>query len=338
MGRRIRVFEPNIVYSVVIRCVDRQFLLRPDHNPRFPLLVDGCPVDAFDTRNDDLPDPSVINIVGAAAARAQELSPVQIHWLEANINHLQVGFSATEEQIENIPHFFRNLFSAVAVKLNKKWQREGHLWGAVYRPTPCIDDPASEQQLIYSVTNPIKDGLVETVRESPFFTTFRALARGEPLRLFRIDWDGYYTAGGERKKSHRPKDYLKWVELELTPLPGQEEWPDHKRQAWARAQVRDVENATREELRRAGRTAMGAKSQFNVDPRDRPLNPKSSGPQPVCHWSNRDARREYLRNWKETLKEHRAASIDFRMGMWEREFPEGTFRPPLIKPYQASRL
>jgi len=28
MGRRIRVFEPNVVYSTVIRCVDRQFLLK----------------------------------------------------------------------------------------------------------------------------------------------------------------------------------------------------------------------------------------------------------------------------------------------------------------------
>ncbi len=338
MGSRIRVFEPSTVYSVVIRCVDRQFLLKPDHDPRHPLLAGGCPVEAFDSDNDMTPDPSVINIVGAAAARAAELAPVQIHWLEANINHLQVGMSVTEEQLENIPDFFRDLLSSIAVKVNKKWGRDGHMWGGVYRATPCVDDPAAEQQLVYSVTNPVKDGLVDSALESPFFSTFRRMARGERLRFFRIDWEAYYEAGGCRKKSHRPKDYLRWMEIELAPLPGQEDWPDHKRQSWARAQVREVERATREDFRTTDRTAMGAKAQFRVDPRDRPRDPKHSGPQPVCHWSSQEARREYLRKWRETLREHRAASIDYRLGMWEREFPVGTFRPPLIKRYQSSCL
>jgi len=327
-----------VVYSMVIRCIDQQFLLKPDHNPKQPLISAGCHVDCLDSRNDLIPEPSVINIIGAAAARAQKLSPIHIHWVEANINHLTIGFSVDADQIQNISDFFRNLHSYIAVKLNVKWERDGHLWGAPYRPTPCTDDVSASQQLIYCMTNPAKDGLVEKVGDSPFMTTYPALAQGKRLRFWRIDWDGYHHAGGARKKSHRIKDYLEWLELELTPLPEQEGWPEHKRRSWVRAQVRDVENETRERLKAEGRSAMGAAAQFRVDPRDRPKNPKKSGPQPLCHASSPEARREYKRRWREVLREHRAASIDYLLGYFEREFPEGTFRPPITKPYQSSRL
>jgi hypothetical protein len=36
--------------------------------------------------------------------------------------------------------------------------------------------------------------------------------------------------------------------------------------------------------------------------------------------------------------EYRHASIDYRAGYLEREFPDGSYRPPLITPYSASRL
>lgn len=338
MGNRIRTFEPNVVYSAVISCVDRQFLFKPDHHPRHPLLSHTCHPRTLYSHDNSVPDPSVINIIGAAAARAQRLAPINLHWVEANINHLQVGFSASADQLPNIPAFFRNLHSNIAGRLNKKWRREGHLFGATYRPTPCLDDRAAEQQLVYSVTNPVKDGLVEAVRESPFFTTFRYLARGEGLRFFRIDWAGYYAAGGPRKKSHCVKDYLEWEELRLAPLPGQEGWAAHRRQAWARAQVRAVEGAVREELRVSGRRAVGARALFRLDPRERPVEPRVSGPQPLCHGSDPEERREHARRVRETRREHRKASVDYLAGMWEREFPEGTYRPPLIKPYQSSRL
>ena len=337
MGRRNRIWEPDVVYSAVINCVDRQFLLKPDHSSRDVLLREGSE-DALSLLNDITPQPSTINIIGAAVARAQELSPIRIHWVESNINHLHIGFSAKEDQLDNISDFFRNIGSNIAGKINRKWGREGHMWGAAFRPTGCSDEPSAEQQLVYSVTNVVKDGLVETVRESPFFTSYRALAHGEEMSFWWIDWDSFNKAGGFRKRNHRPKDYLKWVELELVALPEQEEWPEHRRQSWMRFEVREVEQATRDELRGEGRRAMGVAALFAVNPRDRPKSPRDSRPQPKCHWSDPAARRRYERQQRDTRAEHRVASIEYRGGFWEREFPEGTFRPPLTKPYLSSRL
>ncbi|MDJ0765710.1 MAG: hypothetical protein QNJ97_22190 [Myxococcota bacterium] len=333
MGRRIRTFEPHKVYAAVIRTVDQQFLFKPDHDPNHPLLTNGCTVEAFNRFHEEIPDPSIIDIIGVAAARAKELAPIQIHWVESNINHLQIGFSVTAEQLPNISPFFRNFFSYIAIKLNKKWGRNGHAFGATYRTTVCLDDVSVEQQMIYAITNPVKDGLVSTVQESPFFTTFHHLARGEKLRFFRIDWDGYHLAGSHRKKSHCPQDYVQWLDLEIAPIPGQAGWPEYKRQAWIRAQVRAVEERVQEMLRKDGRQAMGVTEQYQTDPRSRPRNPAVSGGQPLCHCSDPDRREAFKRQWREILSEHRKASIDYRMGMWDRAFPEGTFRPPLIKPY-----
>ncbi len=339
MSSPIRVFEPGIVYAIVIRAVDRQFVFKPDHNPRYPLLAAGCPMESFERFSKTLPDPSVINIVGAAAARAKELAEVNLHWVEANSSHLQTGISVSRaEDVGKISAFFRNFHSAVARKLGKKWKWDGHVFSGKYRATPCLDDESAEQQLVYSVTNPVKDCLVGRVLESPYFTTFRHLAHGKLLKYFRIDWDAYNATGAARKKRHCVQDYVKWHVLEIVPVPAQEDWPDHKRQAWARAQIKAIEEQMEEELRKQGREPMGVPAQFRTDPRGRPNNPKVSGPKPLCHCKDPEIRAEFKRQWRETLSKYREASTKYREGSWEWEFPEGTFRPPLIKPYHSSSL
>ncbi|MDD5306482.1 MAG: hypothetical protein PHU25_04095 [Deltaproteobacteria bacterium] len=331
VGSRIRLWQSDVVYSAVIRCVDRQFLLRPDHDPRHPLLTKGCPVSSLEFGNNLIPSPSIINIIGSAAARAKQLHPVRLHAVEANVNHSHVLISASRDNVDNLSDFFRTFNGAIASQLNRKHERDGHFWESRIRVTPCLDDRSAEQQLLYITTNPVKDGLVGTVAQSPLFTSYRALAHREPLCYWRIDWTRYLLAGGARKKSHAPKDYLEWLSLDLDPLPGQTDWPDHRRRAWFRRHVRDIETSAREKLRVEDRRVFGASALFALDPRDRPKNPKERGPQPLCHASDPQLHREFASEWREVMRAYRAASIDYRAGMHDREFPEGTFRPPLVK-------
>ena len=97
------------------------------------------------------------------------------------------------------------------------------MFGGKARIHPCVDDAAAEQKLLYAVTNPVKDGLLESMAKSPLFSTYGHLTKGEPLRFWYIDYEAYWLAGGNQKKSHRLKDYLKWVTLFCAPLPGQGE-------------------------------------------------------------------------------------------------------------------
>ncbi|MDD5308479.1 MAG: hypothetical protein PHU25_14250 [Deltaproteobacteria bacterium] len=338
MGSRIRVVEPNLVYSATQRCNDRQFLFRPDHNPAHPLLHIDCPPEALDPTSPVIPVPSTINVIGASAARALALHPLSLHWLDGNLNHIHDGVSVNIDQIGDLAPFFRDFLSAVARGTNRLLERTNHVFGGRYHMEPCLDLPSAEQQLVYALTNAVKDGAVERVSESPFFSTYRHLAFGEPLMYWRIDWEAFWAAGGPRKKSHKPKDYLRWDTLELAPLPGWESLTIPQRQTRVRRLVRDVEEGVADRRRAEGRIVVGVPRLYALSPFERPKNPPDDGPQPLCHASDPEAHRGFKRRWRELLHEYHKASIDYRAGYHEREFPEGTYRPPIVTIYTSSRL
>jgi hypothetical protein len=184
----------------------------------------------------------------------------------------------------------------------------------------------------------VKDGQVEKVSQSPFFNTYRHLAYGESLEFWWIEWGKYWKAGGAANKSIRIKDFLKWGSFELTLLPAWQNLTVHQRQTRFRKGVRELEQMYAERRRDENRTVIGVSRLFDIDPRDHPKTPGGSTPQPLCHTVDKQLRREYKRHWFEFVKEHRKASWDFRNGYWEREFPDGAFRPPILTIYLASRL
>ncbi|MDD5307512.1 MAG: hypothetical protein PHU25_09360 [Deltaproteobacteria bacterium] len=338
MDGRIRVVEAHLVYSATQRCNDRLFLFRPDHDPAHPLLHLGCPLEALDPESPIIPVPSTLNLIGASAVRALELSPLNLHWLAGNLNHIHDGVSVTAEQIGNVAPFFRDFLSGVARGTNRLLERTNHVFGGRYRMEPCLDLPSAEQQLAYALVNPVKDRQVERVSESPFFSTYRHFAFGDPLEFWDIDWAGYWAAGGPRNKRHTPKTYLRWRRLELAPLPGWESLTVHQRQTRVRCLVHDAEEEAAERRRSEGRIVVGVPRLYEINPFDRPKTPSDSGPQPLCHASDPDGRRDYKSRWMELQAEYRKASIDYRAGYHEREFPQGTYRPPIVKIYTSSRL
>ena len=332
MADAIRLLEPGVVYAVVQTTVDRTFAFAPNHEPDEPLLARGCPREALDPRSPIVPVPSVINIVGAAAARALELSKVNLHALELSSTHQHELASAIGDDVAALPEFWRNFHSKVARDLNRLRGREGHLYAGPSRVTPCADDESALQQLVYALTNPVKDGLVDRVRRSPFFSTYRQQALGEEQRFFDIEWERYWEAGGPFNRRLHPKQFMVWRTLEIAPLPHLAGVPEHKRQTLVRRAVEAVEEETAERLKREGRSFCPVSRHFEIDPRDRPSTPRDSGRRPLVHASTqagRDAHRDKVR---EVMKAYMPASISFRRGLFDVEFPPGTFRPPLTRP------
>ena len=338
MGRRVRWHIPNRVYESTSRTVDRQFLFKPNHHPKNLLLEESCPLNALDPENDIIPKPSIINIIGAAVGRTLKNNPIRLHWFESNINHLHDGFSYGREQMNNVAAFHRDAKSLIAREVNETWGREGHVFAGRSRIRPCLDEGSAERHLLYALTNPVKDGLVERVSGSPLFSTYHFQSKGEKLRFWYIDRDAYQTAGGDRKKSHRLKDYLKWVEWECAPLPEHQHWTEHQRRTWVRKRVREIEAESKKNRKESGMTFIGKAGLFAVDPRDRPKNPKKSGPEPLCHASDPELARQYKKEWRAFLDAFIQASADYRSGYFDREFPEGSFRPPLVTVYCSSAL
>jgi len=306
MANRPRCFKADSNYSAVQRTVDRQFLFKPDETTR--------------------------NIIGSAAGRALDKFPVKIHWLDFNINHKHNSFaplSDSPEHIQNLVKFEQMFNSLVARGLNKHFGREGALYSTRNRITEVVDDASLEQQLIYAVTNPVKDGLVERVAHWKGFSSYRQLATGEVERFQYIDWAAWYREGKGKKKS--PQAFVKSVEVRLTPIPSWEDMAEHKRQARFRRLVRKEEQRCREDLERESRAVMGPAKLAKLDHRDRPKSPAKRTPRPLCHSSTAEGAKEYERTWRDFLDRYYYASGMWMKGEYGVEFPSGSFKAPLIR-------
>jgi hypothetical protein len=330
VGAKPRWIVPGRVYEVTVRTVDRCFLFVPNHNKKQPLLDAASPAVSLDPKSDIIPKPSIIDIIGAAIGKALDNYCIRIHAFECNSNHIHIVFSITEWQFENVVPFFRQVLSTIARKVNLVWQREGTVFGGRLRMHPCITDGSASSQLLYAMTNTAKDNLIDKTAHTPFFTTYHHQAKGRPLRYWYIDYDAYHTAGGKRKRSHRLKDYLRWVDWCTTPLPEQEGMTPSQRQTWIRQQVRYLENGFEEKRKQTGHTVLGFKKLKQTDPRSRPKDPKDSGPEPLCHSSDENAKKAFKKELKHFLDQYIQASADYRGGMMDRQFPGGSFRPPLF--------
>jgi len=322
--------EPDKTYEVVTGTVDRQFLFRPNSHPANPLLHESCHVDALDPTNDHMPKPSILNTLGFAFARALERHPVQLHAAEQNINHLHSNLTLSFEQLGNVSSFFRTAHSIIAREVNRLYGREGHVFAGRLRATCCEDDDAAEDKLFYSITNVIKDGLVDRQNGKVFLSSYPSLAKGETLKFWKIDWRRFRKKGGFRVKSHRPKDYIIWRELPFSWLPNYLNWSESKRQTRIRKQVAEKTDEFAQEMKSKGRVPMGAAELKKLDPRDRPKTPRKSGRQPLCHASTQEAADAFKDRRRDFLNDYIPASADFRNGDYQREFPQGSYRPPLM--------
>ncbi len=306
MARRPRRWRPDAVYTEVKRTVDRQFLLKPT--------------------------PEVRNLVGACLGRAQAMFPVKIYWAVANINTMQLGRAPMDDDpdaLDNMSRFDQLFYGLLSREINKLWDREGPVWSTRNRSEECIDDRSVEQQLLYALTNPVKDGLCEKVSHWEGLTLFDQLAGGKEERFYHIDWVRWWNEGG--KKNEKPiGEYKKWVTVKLSPIPEWERYSEHKRQTLLRKRVRKEETDFAKEREKAKRPVMDKSMRACIDPRDRPREKKKSGPQPLCHSSTKEAAGKYKIKWRKFLVLFREASEKFLSGVFDVEFPDGSFRPPLI--------
>ena len=307
MPRRPRWIKANSAYCGAQRTVDRQFLFKPDASLR--------------------------NLVGACAARAQRRFPVTIYWLDCNINHKHSGLaplSDSPEHLNNLVRFQQLFNSLLARELNARLDREGPVFASRDRSDEADDDASLEQQLLYSVTNVVKDGLVERVAHWPGFSSYKQLATGEVERFTYVDRTAWHRAGGAA--GQRPLSaFVRTVELRLSPIPSWSHLRPEQRQTLFRRRVRHLEQAFREERQRESRPVMSPARLAKIDPRDRPKSPPKRSRMPLCHSSSPEGARSYRDRLRAFLDAFYSASGRWLAGIRDVEFPLGSFRPPLIQ-------
>jgi hypothetical protein len=302
-----RWIKPDSAYCEVQRTVDRCLLFKPDESTR--------------------------HIIGSAAGRALIKFPVKIYYLDFNINHKQNGIAPLSDDPHHIRNYakFHQLFNSLLARgINRLLNREGAIYSSRNRSTEAVDDHSLEQQLFYAVTNPVKDGLVERVAHWKGFSSYKQLATGQTERFTYIDWSAWHKAGGKRNRKS-PGQFVKTVEVKLTPIPAWEHMTEPQRQAHFRREVRKLEQRFREERELEGRSVMGPRHLEKLDHRGHPKRPAERTRKPLCHASTLEGAKEHRERMRAFLDEYYKASELWRLGVYEVEFPRGSFKPPDIR-------
>jgi REP element-mobilizing transposase RayT len=218
---RARPIDPGRRCKVTRRCLERRMLLVPDGDP---------------TR--------LVEFIGYCLAHAANKYGIQIHACVVMSNHHHTDVTDPDARL---PAFKQLFHSMIARGLNALRGRGDLFWSGdescdTTRPT----DDETLQDLVYTITNPVKDGLVKWSRLWPGFST-QGWRFGETRTFRRPDW--FFDENGEMPETVsltlvRPAIFLELSDDELYEKLEQE--------------VRRRELEHQDGFRRDGRRFMGA--------------------------------------------------------------------------------
>jgi hypothetical protein len=161
-----RQIIPGSFYKVTRRCTHRQFLLRPD-----------------ETTN---------NTYTYCLVEAAQRFDIEILATTAMSNHHHTDIFDRDGRIVEFAHHFHRM---LAVAQNAYLGREENLWSSDAPSYVRYADPLEVlDSLVYTITNPVKDGLVERVSQWPGVSSYSAMLERRPLRAVRPAH--YFRANG----------------------------------------------------------------------------------------------------------------------------------------------
>jgi len=304
MGRRIRIWEENSMHHATLNCVDRMFLLKPSKE--------------------------VKNIIGASLGRALKQHPIMLHSVTTNINHMELIFSVGKGQAGNVSLFLREFAGLAAREFNRFYKREGHFWSGRARIEEITSDNKAEKLLGYGACNVVKDGLVEKASDWKGLSSTKVLSFGGKLKFTYINRTLWWKKGA-KNKDVAPSEYTRETEIDLHPLPAWVKLSVSSRQRRFCEIVQNHEEQAKLEREKEGITSVKGMSKIaRLSPFSKPTSPRKRTVQPLCHADTQEEYKLYKEKYKGIAQEHQKASIAFRSGYLDVEFPPGTFRPPLI--------
>lgn len=287
---------PGRSYLISRRCTQRLFLMRPDEPTN----------QAF------------IYCLGLAAERYK----IQVLFTIAMSNHHHTGIW---DPLGNYPQFLALFHKLFAKCQNSLRNRSENFWASEQTSVVTLQDPQDIlDKLIYAVTNPVKDHLVEKAAHWPGVSSLTSSLENLPLSAER-------PAHFFKKNSSLPEK----IDLPLSRPPGfrhltQEEWA-----ALLRQRVREVERKARSEREAVTRSANNQHPARQVLGVDRVLKQdwqgsphtkkKSKQLSPRFAAKNKWQRIEALLRNKAFENSYRQAFLAFKRGVKNVLFPPGTY-------------
>jgi putative transposase len=289
---------PGRTYLITRRCSERRFFLRPDERTKQAFWY--C--------------------LAEAAARCQ----IEICAALAESNHYHAICHDPEGRY---PEFLERFHQMLAKVQNARWGRWESLWANEQTSVVNLVTPADAfDKMIYVLTNPVKDHLVEHATDWPGPTSLFAQLSNHPVTERRPHWFFAPDTKMPLKASVR-----------FRRLPGFEQVSKEDWSAMITAAIAEVERTARaqrleQKINGTGTgRVIGCKTLRTQSPFD---SPKSVSREPRRKLSprvaarNRWRRMEALRRNKVFLADYRAALLAHRAGDTSVLFPCGSYKLP----------
>ncbi|MBS2014360.1 MAG: hypothetical protein JST00_15845 [Deltaproteobacteria bacterium] len=279
---------PGRTYLISRRCTQRQFLLRPDEHVNQIYLY--C--------------------LGEAAERYQ----ITLHGWIAMSNHQHVEL---RDNLGNFPAFLAHLNKMLAKALNAYRCRWENLW-ATEQPNAVYLVHASDRfdKLIYLLSNPVQDHLVERASDWPGASSLAQVLSGGAITVRRPK--GFFAEEGNMPKEatlrcERPAGFES-----LT----QREW-----QTLVSEAVAVAERKARDERRKSGKGIFGRKEILRVEPTSSPstVEPRR-GLRPSIACKDKERRDLELGSLRAFRLEYRSVFERWVKRAKDVLFPAGTYR------------
>jgi hypothetical protein len=222
---------PGQFYSISRRCAQRQYLMRPD-----------------DETN---------NAWKYCVAEAANRFEIDVITTDPQPNHHHTNVFDRHGRYPSFLEHLHKMFARSQNALRGRWE---NFWSA---EEPCVtrvlDRETVIAKIVYSITNPVKDGLVERVHHYPGVNGYKYLLSGKPLRARRPRH--FFRSSGTMPET---------VELYLTIPP---ELGDRAEVlAEIRAGVERVEREAAEERKRTGKRVLGRRQILRRSWKDSPTS------------------------------------------------------------------
>lgn len=277
---------PNSCYMITRRCFERRLYLLPH----------------------ELINEAFFYCLGIAAEHAG----VELLFSLANSNHHHTGIY---DRYGTYPDFIQHFHKLLARCVNAIRGRNDSVFSSEQANVVRLVEPNDVfEKMIYALTNPVKDHLVQHAHQWPGASSLAATRDGATITVKR---PAYFRNDGDMPES---------VTCQFQRPPGFTDWSAER---WALAIEERVDTLERQiaaELRRTGRFVMGRKNVVRQSWNARPMTRERRGRKvPIIAAKSKWARVEALQRNKAFLVAYRRARVAFMEGTEPIPFPPGTY-------------
>ena len=276
-------------------------------------------------------NPKLEEEILSRAAKYSTRYEVKLYALAIEGNHIQ---GPADFPKCNRASFMRDLNSTIAkaIPLYVPEYSGGRFWGRRYS---CEFLPAAEDiedRFFYTVLQAIQDGLVEKLSQYPWYNCFHDAIWGIARKHKVVRW-GEYRAARRYNSEAKLKDYTDVFTLKYERLPGYEHFSQKEYALLMQRKLEERRIAIIKKRKQEGLGFLGREALLRIVPGAKPINTKTSTrdshrPRVLAVCSER--RREATAWYFDIYAKYKEASLRYRSGELDVEFPPGTYMPPAV--------